>query len=151
MSEAAALATGAGDGRAVALQLVEGRGEQARARRPEPRLVVPDYDFAASLALERELGISHVLSQLLVRRGIADAHAARAFLDPRESHEPGAFAGIDRAISVIEHHIRIGSRITVHGDYDVDGVCAAAIMVRALRARGANVGWFLPDRREDGY
>ncbi len=39
----------------------------------------------------------------------------------------------------------------MHGDYDVDGVCATAIMVAALRSLGANVGWFLPDRIEDGY
>ena len=54
-------------------------------------------------------------------------------------------------MSLIERHIRRGSRIVVHGDYDVDGVCATAIMVRALRARGADVGWYLPDRLADGY
>ena len=42
-------------------------------------------------------------------------------------------------------------RITVHGDYDVDGVCATAIIVRALRALGADVDWFMPSRLEDGY
>ena len=44
-----------------------------------------------------------------------------------------------------------GGRIVVHGDYDVDGVCATAVMVRALRSLGANVGWFLPGRIDDGY
>ena len=116
-----------------------------------PRLEVPAYDLAAAVGLRRELGISHVLAQVLVRRGIADAGAARAFLDPREAHPPGAFAGIDRALAVIERHLDRGSRIVVHGDYDVDGVCATAIMVRALRARGADVGWYLPDRLLDGY
>ena len=52
---------------------------------------------------------------------------------------------------MIERHVERGSRIVVHGDYDVDGVCATAIMVRALRARGADVGWYLPDRLTDGY
>ena len=47
--------------------------------------------------------------------------------------------------------IAAGGRITVHGDYDVDGVCATAIMVRALRSLGADVGWYLPSRLEDGY
>ena len=77
--------------------------------------------------------------------------AARAFLEPSEAHDPSAFAGIDRALAVIERHIRAGSRIVVHGDYDVDGVCATATMVRALRALGADVGWYLPDRLTDGY
>ncbi len=39
----------------------------------------------------------------------------------------------------------------VHGDYDVDGVCATATLVRALRERGADVGWYLPSRIDDGY
>ena len=116
-----------------------------------PRLEIPGYDLAAAVALRRELGISHVLAQVLTRRGIVDPAVARAFLDPRDAHPPAAFAGIDRVLSVIERHLERGSRIVVHGDYDVDGVCATAIMVRALRARGADVGWYLPDRLTDGY
>ena len=119
--------------------------------RQAPVLDIPTYDLAAALELERELGVSHVLAQVLVRRGLGDAAAARAFLDPSEAHDPGAFAGIERAVELIERHIRAGSRIVVHGDYDVDGVCAAATTVRALRALGADVGWYLPDRLTDGY
>ena len=46
---------------------------------------------------------------------------------------------------------RAGSRITVHGDYDVDGVCSTAILVRGLRTLGAEVDWYLPSRMDDGY
>jgi single-stranded-DNA-specific exonuclease len=116
-----------------------------------PRLEIPGYDLSAALRLERELGLSHVLAQVLVRRGITDAATAQAFLDPRDAHDPGEFAGIDRAMALIDRHVQRGSRIIVHGDYDVDGVCATAIMVRALQARGADVGWYLPDRLTDGY
>jgi single-stranded-DNA-specific exonuclease len=118
---------------------------------PAPRLEIPAYDLSAALALRRQLGVSHVLAQILVRRGLSEPAAARAFLDPQDAHDPSAFAGIDRALAVIDRHIGRGSRIVVHGDYDVDGVCATAIMVRALRARGADVGWYLPDRLADGY
>ncbi len=118
---------------------------------PTPRLELPAYDLNAALELERELGVSHVLAQVLVRRGMSELTAARAFLHPSEAHDPSAFAGIDRALAVIERHVRAGSRITVHGDYDVDGVCATATMVRALGALGADVGWYLPDRLTDGY
>ena len=48
-------------------------------------------------------------------------------------------------------HVRAGTAITVHGDYDVDGVCATAILVRALRALGGQVDWVLPSRQDDGY
>ncbi len=81
--------------------------------------------------------MSHVLAQVLVRRGIE--RPGRRPRVPRSAGgaRPGAFNGIDRAVGLIERHIAAGSRIVVHGDYDVDGVCATAIMVRALRARGA--------------
>ncbi len=135
---------------AAALQAVPSPAHPAGGT-PASRLEIPSYDLGAALVLERELGISHVVAQVLVRRGLADPLAAGEFLDPREAHEPSAFAGIERAVALIERHAESGARITVHGDYDVDGVCATAIMVRALRARGANVGWFLPSRIEDGY
>ncbi|PZS10657.1 MAG: single-stranded-DNA-specific exonuclease RecJ [Solirubrobacterales bacterium] len=133
------------------LRAVPGPAAPAADRGPAPRLEVPAYDLAAALALERELGVGHVLSQVLVRRGLAEPAAARDFLDPREAHDPGRFDGIESAVNTIHSHVGAGSRITVHGDYDVDGICATAIMVRGLRALGANVGWFLPGRMQDGY
>jgi single-stranded-DNA-specific exonuclease len=130
------------------LRVIEAAPPQPRTT---PELQIPAYDLAAALVLERELGVSHALAQTLVRRGMGDPPAASGFIDPREAHEPSAFQGIERALAVIERHIRAGSRLTVHGDYDVDGVCATAILVRALRALGADVGWFLPGRIEHGY
>jgi single-stranded-DNA-specific exonuclease len=114
-------------------------------------LQIDSYDLDLALTLERELGVSHVLSQILVRRGLGEPDVARAFLEADVQHEPTAFAGIEQALAVIESQIGAGGQITVHGDYDVDGVCATAIMVRALRTLGANVGWFLPARLDDGY
>ena len=119
--------------------------------RPEARLEIPSYDLGGALALQRELGVSHVVAQILVRRGLARSDEARAFLAANEAHEPGEFVGLDRALALIGDHLTRGSRITVHGDYDVDGVCATAIMVRALRSLGATVDWFLPSRMQDGY
>jgi single-stranded-DNA-specific exonuclease len=116
-----------------------------------PRLELAPYDLTAALTLERELGIGHVLSQILVRRGFADPGSAREFLDPQEEHPPSAFGGMAEAAQTITAHVAAGTRITVHGDYDVDGVCATAIMVRGLRSLGASVDWFLPGRLEDGY
>jgi single-stranded-DNA-specific exonuclease len=119
--------------------------------RPDACLEIPAYDLSAALALQHALGVSHVVAQILVRRGLARSDEARAFLAASEAHEPAEFAGIDRALALIVDHIAQGTRITVHGDYDVDGVCATAIMVRALRWLGATVDWFLPSRIEDGY
>ncbi|MFP5361650.1 MAG: single-stranded-DNA-specific exonuclease RecJ [Thermoleophilia bacterium] len=103
------------------------------------------------LALERELGVSHPLAQVLVRRGLAAPSDARAWLAADERHAPSAFAGIDVATALVLDHARTGRRITIHGDYDVDGVASTAILVGVLRALGADVDWFLPSRAEDGY
>ena len=115
------------------------------------RLDIPPCPVSDVLALERELGVSFVVGQVLVRRGLGDPAAARAWLDARDAHSPEAFAGIGRAVDLVLDHAGAGSRITVHGDYDADGVCSTAILVRVLRALGADVDWYLPSRTEDGY
>ncbi len=101
--------------------------------------------------LERQLGVSGAVAQVLVRRGLADPERARAFLAADEEHPPAAFEGIDEALTTILAQVRAGVRITVHGDYDVDGICSTAVLVRVLRALGADVDWYLPDRASDGY
>jgi single-stranded-DNA-specific exonuclease len=116
-----------------------------------PRFEVPAYALGEALTLERELGVGHVLAQILVRRGLGSPPEARAFLEAGVSHDASAFAGIETAVELIAQQLSAGGRIVVHGDYDVDGVCATAILVRALRSLGADVGWFLPSRVEDGY
>lgn len=95
--------------------------------------------------------MSHALGQVLVRRGLADPIAARAWLAGEEEHPPAAFAGMGEACALVLGHVQAGTRITVHGDYDVDGVCSTALLVRTLRELGAVADWFLPSRSEDGY
>jgi single-stranded-DNA-specific exonuclease len=108
----------------------------------------PEEDVAR---LERELGVSGAMAQVLVRRGWGDPAAAQAFLAGEQEHPASAFAGIEQAIEPILRHARNRERITIHGDYDVDGICSTAVLVRALRALGADVDWYLPDRAGDGY
>ncbi len=117
----------------------------------EPRLDVPACDLTAVFALERELGVSDALAQVLVRRGHATPTAARGFLDAADEHPPDAFDGIGAAVDLVLGHVRAGTRITIHGDYDVDGVCSTAVLVRCLRRLGAEVDWYLPSRLDDGY
>jgi single-stranded-DNA-specific exonuclease len=116
-----------------------------------PRFEIPDCPEAEVERLERELGVSGPLAQVLVRRGLGAPEHARAFLAADEEHPPSAFDGIDAAVETIRAHVGRGERITIHGDYDVDGVCSTAILVRALRKLGGDVDWYLPDRASDGY
>ncbi|HKG38328.1 MAG TPA: single-stranded-DNA-specific exonuclease RecJ [Conexibacter sp.] len=116
-----------------------------------PRLAIAPCDPAAAERLCESLGCSRTFAQVLVRRGLGDPAAAVAFLAAEDVHDPRAFAGMDAAVELILRHVAAGSRITVHGDYDVDGVCSTALLVRALRALGADADWFLPSRVDDGY
>lgn len=118
---------------------------------PARRLAIEPCDVAAVEALSAALGVSRTLAQVLARRGFAEPEAARAFLDAADEHDPRAFDGIGAAVDTILGHVRGRTRITVHGDYDVDGVCATAILVRALRRLGADADWYLPSRVDDGY
>ncbi len=121
------------------------------ARVERPRFEIRDCPLEDVDRLERELQVSNPLAQILVRRGLGDPARARTFLAAEEEHPPAAFVGIEQAIEPILRHARNGERITIHGDYDVDGICSTAILVRSLRRLGADVDWYLPDRATDGY
>jgi single-stranded-DNA-specific exonuclease len=116
-----------------------------------PRFEIADCSPSDIQALTRELGVSEPLAQILVRRGLVEPSAARAFLTANIEHPATAFLAIERAVEAILRHIADGSPITIHGDYDVDGICSTAVLVRSLRRLGANVDWYLPDRATDGY
>ncbi len=112
---------------------------------------VEPYAYADARALSEELGLSEPVAVTLVRRGYRTPAEARAFLAADETHPPSAFAGMTRAVERIRAAIADERRITVHGDFDVDGVCATTVMVKALRELGADCDWFIPNRIEDGY
>jgi single-stranded-DNA-specific exonuclease len=103
------------------------------------------------LRLRRELGIRSVTAQVLARRGLTEPQQAQSFLAADQEHSCSEFDGIEQIVELVLAHARAGSRITVHGDYDVDGVCSTAILLRALRAVRADADWYLPDRATDGY
>ena len=112
---------------------------------------VEPYSYAEARALTEELGVSDPVAVTLVRRGYRTPEQARAFLAADESHPPSAFEGMEQAVEQVRAAIEAGKRITVHGDFDVDGVCATALMVSTLRELGADCDWFIPSRVEDGY
>jgi single-stranded-DNA-specific exonuclease len=112
---------------------------------------VEPYSYAEARALSAELGLSEPIAVTLVRRGYRTPEDARAFLAADESHPPAAFEGMELVVERVREAIAAGRRITIHGDFDVDGVCATAVMVKALRDLGGEVDWFIPNRIEDGY
>jgi single-stranded-DNA-specific exonuclease len=109
------------------------------------------YSYADVRAVADDLELSEPVAVTLVRRGYNTPELARVFLAADESHPPSAFQGIDAVVGRIRGAIEAGRRITVHGDFDVDGVCATTVMVSTLRDLGADCDWLIPDRIADGY
>src|SRR4051812_33143142 len=102
--------------------------------------------------LAQALGLSEITSSVLVRRGYGDPEAARAFLDGEQPlHDPFLLGDMSTAVERIRAAISAGTKICVHGDYDVDGICATSLAVLILRELGADVAWHLPSRFEEGY
>lgn len=110
-----------------------------------------DTGYVANLV--RELGISALTAQVLVSRGYHTAEAATAFLNPRLSdlHDPDALPGVAEAAERICRAIESGRRITIYGDYDVDGVSGTSLLWRCLKLLGAPVDYYIPHRLSEGY
>jgi single-stranded-DNA-specific exonuclease len=104
-------------------------------------------------ALAAELRIPEPLAAHLVQRGFGAPALARAFLRPELERlsDPLAWADMRTAVDVIARALRARTPILVHGDYDVDGQCAAALLTRVLRSLGGEVHPFVPHRLRDGY
>jgi single-stranded-DNA-specific exonuclease len=102
--------------------------------------------------LAEALGISWVTASVLVRRGYGDSEAARTFLAAEPPRHDAALLGdTAAACDRLRNAIAAGERICVHGDYDVDGICATALALLSLRELGARVEWHLPSRFDEGY
>jgi single-stranded-DNA-specific exonuclease len=97
------------------------------------------------------LALAEPVAVTLVRRGYRTVAEAQAFLEASTVHDAFEFDSMEEVTERIRSAIARGRTITVHGDYDCDGVCSTAILVRALRELGARCDWYIPDRLGDGY
>jgi single-stranded-DNA-specific exonuclease len=109
------------------------------------------YSYADVRAVADGLSLSEPVAVTLVRRGYRTPELAREFLAADESHPASAFGSMAAVVAQVRAAVAGGQRITVHGDFDVDGVCATTIMVSTLRELGAECDWLIPDRIGDGY
>lgn len=113
-----------------------------------PRQARP-LDGRAAAALRPYEGVT---ARLLYARGITDASQADAFLNPSldRLHDPLRMHGMAEALDILTDARRKGLAVAVYGDYDVDGICACALMTQALRRFGLRADPHTP-LREEGY
>ncbi|MDH4139362.1 MAG: single-stranded-DNA-specific exonuclease RecJ [Coriobacteriia bacterium] len=127
--------------------------DAGHARGPTAWRLAPVAEGAVA-HLEAAAGVSRVVARILVRRGITDADAARRFLTPdlaRDWADPGLVAGMAESAERVALAVRNSERILVFGDFDLDGVSAAAVAARGLAKCGADVDAVVPNRFRDGY
>src|SRR5262245_64502678 len=100
---------------------------------PEPaRTFQADhYDYGELRRLAVGLDLAEPVAVTLVRRGYRTIEAAKRFLEAREEHDPVEFDGIESVCELILSAAGRGGLITIHGDYDVDGVCSTSKIGRA--------------------
>ena len=123
-------------------------------RSPRPRWeLAPAPDPHRVRALADELRLPSALCRVLVARGVEDGEAARTFLRPLldHLHPPHLLTDASRAARRILQAVENGEGILVHGDYDVDGICSAALLTIWIRRLGGRAEAFVPDRLRDGY
>src|SRR5580704_15080670 len=106
-----------------------------------------------ALGLARALGVTRTAAAVLVSRGMLDGAQSSRFLDPRLAHltPPDAMKDRQEAVARLARAARAKERVCVFGDYDADGVTAAALITDVLRALGAEVIPVLADRFDGGY
>src|SRR5580700_2689082 len=110
------------------------------------------HNLTNAMNLARELRCSMLLAKLLAIRKIDSKEEALKFLNPslKDLIDPLNFADMSLATTRLASAILNGEMIGIFGDYDVDGVCATALMAQFLKSIGANVATTLPNRATEG-
>jgi single-stranded-DNA-specific exonuclease len=103
--------------------------------------------------LSVRLGLHPLAAAALAASGVTDPDEAAAYLSGSLADLPSPYhlRGMDDAVSIVLEAVAAQQPILVHGDFDADGICSTAVLVRALHRLGAKVHYFLPDRFRDDY
>jgi len=119
----------------------------------ERRWRIAPHDLAQVRELSRALRISPLVAQVLTARGCATPEDASTFLAKKlvDLHDPELLPGVTEAADRIVAAIANRRRITIYGDYDVDGVTATTLLWHCLQLAGAHVDYYIPSRLEEGY
>ena len=107
----------------------------------------------AAKELADKIGMSPILADLLIQRGIKTESAAKRFFRPMLSEliDPFLMNDMDVAVDRLNDAMGRKERIMVYGDYDVDGCTAVALVYKFLQQFYSNIEYYIPDRYEEGY
>lgn len=108
-------------------------------------------DASSADVFAEQFHISSYVMEIILSRGINTSEGLQEFLTPTKFTDPFLLDGMREFCERIELAAKLQDRVVVFGDYDVDGVCATAIMLKALAKKGIKAGYYLPNRYVDGY
>ncbi len=126
----------------------------------QKKWIIPPLNTELQAEISNSLRISPVLSQLLINRGLTDVESARAFIQSDLSllSDPMLLPDIEKSSKRIIDALSKGEKVTIYGDYDVDGISATALMVQCLETlsglywgQKSIIDYYIPDRLEEGY
>lgn len=105
------------------------------------------------LKLAKELNISSIIADLLVKRGYTDYESAKYFLDASLSDlaDPFEMKGVKKAVERLLESIDKNEKIMIYGDYDVDGITSTSLLYEFFESLGLDVEYYIPNRLTEGY
>ena len=115
--------------------------------------LLKEFDKSRVLEISRTFGISPLTSIVLYNRGVRENEQIKNFLskDLGTMYDPFLMRDMDKAVKRINAAKEAGEKITIYGDYDVDGITAIAILYKYLAGLGIDVDYYVPDRMQEGY
>ena len=117
------------------------------------RWFVAEQDWNTVKTLADSLSLDPLCAKLLINRGYTEPKKAKAFIAKSDSflYNPYLLKDVDRAIKRIKTALEKGEKITIYGDYDVDGVTSVSVLYMYLKEHGADVDYYIPTRENEGY
>ncbi len=115
--------------------------------------LLKEFDKNRVVEISKEFGISPLTSIILYNRGIQENDEIAEFLkcDLESLHDPYLLKDMDKAVDRLKKAQENNEKITIYGDYDVDGITSIAILYKHLTALGFDVDYYVPDRIQEGY
>ena len=115
--------------------------------------ILKEFDKARVVEISKNFNISPLTAIILYNRGIREDGQIRDFLarDLSGMHDPFLMKDMDKAVERILLAKKNNEKITIYGDYDVDGITSIAILYKYLKNMGLEVGFYVPDRMVEGY
>ncbi len=123
-------------------------------RLPRQRWHFPQPNPQLVREISRHCGISPIMAQVIVNRGITDLASAKYYINPEQAQLPHPlqeFPQLSHCIHILKQAITRGEKIGICGDYDADGMTSTALLIRTLRQLGGIVDYAIPSRMKDGY